>query len=141
MNRAGGAEYRLRFGLAVRLPDCFDVQNREHHAFGIAQCNLAAARGQRFCKFFFNVQRDGHRPKNSAAEAHVVADALVIGWGHESSQGRESSAHEQFEIANLARGQIPRRPLSRMGFQFCCAFRRRHEIGKLSSMRRNNVAH
>ena len=34
----------LGFGLAVRLPDVFHVEYGEHHAFGIAQGDFAAAR-------------------------------------------------------------------------------------------------
>jgi hypothetical protein len=118
MNRAGGAKYRLSFRLAVRLPNVFDVQNRQHHAFSVTQRDLAASRLERFGEIFLNVQGNGHRPQNAAAQPHVGADALVIRLGHESPQGRESSAYQQLEIADLTRRQIPRRPFPRMGLQF-----------------------
>src|ERR1700688_4053671 len=44
---AGGTKYRLCFSFPIRLPDIFYMKNCEHHAFGIAQRDLAAAR----CEF------------------------------------------------------------------------------------------
>src|SRR6266446_10838372 len=41
MGMARASEYRLCFSFFIRLPDIFDVQNGEHHAFGIAQRNFA----------------------------------------------------------------------------------------------------
>ena len=111
------------FGRAVGLPDFFDVQHREHHAFGIAQRNFAAAGRQLLGKFFGHIERDRHRPENSAGQAHVVTDAFVVGFRHKAAQRREASAHEQFQIANLAGGKVPGWPLAGVGFQFCGFFR------------------
>ena len=44
MRGAGGGENRFCFGLTVRLPDLFDVQHCQHHAFGIAKRNFARPR-------------------------------------------------------------------------------------------------
>ena len=48
-----------------------------------------------------DVEGDRHRPEDSAGQAHIVADALVVGFRHEAAQRGEASAHEQFEITNL----------------------------------------
>ena len=104
MGFAGAVEYGLGFGRAVGLPDFFDVQHGEHHAFGVAQRNFAAAGRELLGKFFGDIERDRHRPKHTAGQAHVVANAFVVGFGHKAAQRRESSAHEQFQVANLAGG-------------------------------------
>src|SRR5262249_30705822 len=43
MHCAGAAEHGLRLGLAIGLPDVFNVQHRQHYTFGIAQGYFAAA--------------------------------------------------------------------------------------------------
>src|ERR1035441_7846483 len=87
----GPEENRLDFGLAVRLPDIFHAEHGEHHAFGIAQGNLAATRRQFLGEFLSHVERDRYRPQRAVPEPHVVADALVIGTVHESAQRREAA--------------------------------------------------
>ena len=50
-------------------------------------------------KLLGDVERDRHGPEHAAGQAHVVADALVVGAIHEAAQGRESAAQQQFQIA------------------------------------------
>ena len=122
MRRAGGSEYRFRLGFQIRLPDFLDVQHRQHDALGIAQRNLTAARLQRLGKFFAHVEGNRDGPKRAVRQPHVVADSLVVGARHETAQGRKASAHQQFEIADLARCKVPRRPFARVGFEFSGPF-------------------
>ena len=123
MSLAGAVEDRFGFGCAVGLPDFFDVQHGQHDALGVAQRDFAAAGRQLLGKFFGDIERDRHGPEDSAGQAHIVADAFVVGFRHEAAQRREASAHEQFEIANLAGSQVPGWPLAGVGFQFCGFFR------------------
>ncbi len=123
MSLAGAVENRFGFGGAIGLPDFFDVQHGQHHAFGVAQRNFAAAGRELLGKFFGDVERDRHGPEDSAGQTHVVADAFVVGFGHEAAQRRKAAAHEQFEIANLTGSQVPGWPLAGVGFQFCGFFR------------------
>ncbi len=118
MGFAGAVEDRLGLGLPIGLPDVFDVQHGQHHALGIAQGDLAAARLQRLGEIFGHIERDRHGPEHAAGQPHVAADAFVVGAIHESAQRREAAAQQQLKIAELARGQVPRRPLARVGFQF-----------------------
>src|SRR3982074_690715 len=75
MRGAGAAEYCLGLGLAIRLPNVFDVKHGQHHPFAIAQCNLAASRGKLLSKLLSDVKRDRHWPENAACQPHVVTDA------------------------------------------------------------------
>ena len=100
-------EDRLGFGLAVGLPHVFDVQNRQHHAFGIAQRNFAAARLEGLGEVVSDIQGDGHGPQNATGQTHVVAHTLVIRARQEATQWREATAHQQFKIAELTRRQVP----------------------------------
>ncbi len=85
MRGAGAAEYCLGLGLAIRLPNVFDVKHGQHHAFAIAQCNLAASRGKLLGKLISDVKRDGDRPQNATCQSHAVADAVVIGTRHKAA--------------------------------------------------------
>ena len=100
-------EDRLGFGLAVGLPHVFDVQNRQHHAFGIAQRNFAAARLEGPGEVISDIQGDRDGPQNATGRTHVVAHTLVIRARHEATQRREATAHQQFKIAELPRSQVP----------------------------------
>ncbi len=106
MRLACRPENALGFGLPIRLPDIFDVQHCQHHAFAIAQSDLAAGL-QFFGKLFSHIERDRHRPDHATLQAHVVTDALVIRAIHEAAQRRESAAQQQFDVTNLSRGQVP----------------------------------
>src|ERR1700724_3344973 len=136
MNGAGSSEYGFGLCVAVGLPDFFNVKNCQHYAFGIAQRDLAS-RLQRLGEIFCNVQSDGHRPENATAEPHVVTNAFVIGLSHEPLQRRESSAHQQFQIADLAWREIPGWPFPGMSLKFCDSFRRGNQVGNFSTVWRN----
>src|SRR5258708_1332444 len=85
MRGASGAEYRFGLGLSIRLPNVLDVKHGQHHAFGIAQCNLAASRGKFLGKLISDVKRDRDWPQNATCQSHVVADAFVIGTRHKAA--------------------------------------------------------
>ncbi len=87
VSRAGAVEYGFGFRGAVGLPNVFYREHRQHHAFGIAQGDLAAAGFQGLGKGFGDVERDGHGPEHAAFQPHVVAYAFVVGPRHESMQG------------------------------------------------------
>ena len=72
MRGAGRAKYSFGFGRAIGLPHVFDVQHREHHAFGIAQRNLAGPGGELLGKLFGDVECDRHRPQRAVGQAHVL---------------------------------------------------------------------
>ena len=139
MGFAGAVEYRLGFGLPVGLPDVLDMQHRQHYSFGIAQCDFAAARLQRLGELFADVKRDRHGPQHTAGQLHVVAYAFVVGAIHESAQGRKPAAQQQLKIAELARGQVPRRPLAGVGFQLVDGFRLGDKIDKFSTVGRDQM--
>ena len=113
---AGAVEDGFAFRLAVGLPDVFDVQDGDHDAFGIAQGDLAAAGLEGFGEGLGDIERDRHRPEKAAGELHVAAHAFVIGLVHEACERREAAVEEQLEVANLARREIPRREIARLGF-------------------------
>ena len=140
MNCACGIEYRLGLGFAVRLPNFVHMKNCQHHTFGIAQRDLGATRLESLGKVFGYVEGDRHGPKDSAGQPHFVTDAVVIGARHESTQWRKASAHQQFKIAKLPWGKVPRRPLAGMSFQLVDSIRRGNEINKFSTVRCNKMA-
>ena len=140
MRLAGSSEYALGFRLPIGLPDIFDVQHRQHHAFAIAQSDLAAARLQFLGELFGHIERDGHRPDHATLQAHVVTDAFVIRTIHEAAQGRESAAQQQFDITNLSRRQVPRRPFFGMRFQIGGARRLGNEVDQFPAMRGDKMA-
>ena len=139
MGLAGAVEHRIGFRLAVGLPYVLDVQDGQHDAFGIAQRDLAAARFEGFGEVFADVQRDGHGPEQSAGQLHVMTDAFVVGAIHEATKRGKTAAEQQFQIAKLAGGQVPRGPLARASFQFVDGFRLGDKINKFSTVRGNKV--
>ena len=104
MGDARALKNRFAFGLPIRLPDVFDVQNGDHHAFCIAQSYLAAAGFERFGKGLRDVERNWHGPEQTAGQFHVAANALVFGLVHEAGQRRKAAVKKHFEVANLAGG-------------------------------------
>ena len=140
MGGAGAGENCPRLGLAVGLPDFFHVQHGQHHAFGIAQRDFARAHGEFLGKLLGYVQRNWHRPKRSVGQAHVMADAFVIGARHETPQRRESAREQQLKVAKLAAGQVPRGPLFRMRFHFRNSFWLSDELNKFPAVWRNEMA-
>ena len=108
--------------------------------FGIAQRNFARAERQLFGELFGHVERDRHRPEGAIGEAHVGADAFIILAVHETAQRRESAVHQEFEIAQLASGQIPRGPIFRMAFQFGGVIGRHLQLDEFAPVRGDKVA-
>ena len=113
-------EFRLL--APVVLPD---VVHREHHQrqpLQVAQ-NQLRPRFQPVGSFRSDVKRDRNRPQRPGRQAHRLADAVERGPVHEPVERRESAAHQQLQIADLARRQGPGRPLARSLPQFVQAFR------------------
>src|SRR5712671_3016907 len=115
---AGAAEYCLGFGFSIRLPNVLDVKHGQHHAFGIAQCNLATSRGKLLGKLISYVKRDRDRPQKATCQSHVVADAFVIGTRHKAAQRRKTTTQQQLQVTDLPSAQVPRWPILGLSFEF-----------------------
>ena len=68
-----------------------------------------------------------------------MADALVVCAIHEAAQGREPAAHEEFEVAKLAGGQIPGGPFLGMSLQFGSALFGNLQLDKFAPVGRNKM--
>ena len=123
MDVTGGAENRFSFVFFVWLPDFVHVQHGEHDPLGVAKRNLAAAGHYGLGERFGYVQGDRHGPDQSVCQLHVVANALVILARHETAQRRKAAADQQFQVAHLARRQVPGGPFARVCFEFSASFR------------------
>jgi len=85
------------------------MENGQHLAFGIAQCERRAGR-QPVGDGARNLQSDWDRPQQAVRETHALAHGVEIGLSHESIERRKAAVQEQLEVAELPRGQIPRWP-------------------------------
>ena len=131
-------EHRLRFDLPIRLPHGLDVQNGQHHPLGIPQGQLLALpyalrdlRG--------DVEHDRHGPERPVGETHVFQDGLVVALAEEAGKRGEPAVHEQLEITELARGQVPGRPFDRLGLELRLAGVVNDEVDKRAAVRRDEV--
>ena len=88
-----GPEDLLGLGLAVGLPDVLDVEDGQHDALGIAQGELAPGSSVGG-ELLVDVEHDRHRPQRAVGEAHVLADALVVGLGEEPGQRGEPAVQD-----------------------------------------------
>src|SRR5690349_12385299 len=91
MHHARRLEDRLGFGLPIGLPDILDMEDRDHHAFSIAQGDLRASRFQRFGESLSNIERDWHWPEGAVGQVHIFTNTLVIGLVHEARERREAA--------------------------------------------------
>ena len=73
-------------GLAIGLPDVFDVQNGNHDALGVAQRDFGAARLEGLGEGFRHIEGNRDRPKDAVAQAQLAANAFVIGLIHEAGE-------------------------------------------------------
>ncbi len=117
-------------GLArlVRRPAIGDGHRRQDHAFLVAQGDILADLDT-FSEFLGHVEIDRHRPERAVGQAHGVDDALVILLGQEALQRVEPAVHQQFQVADLARGQIPALQIGGLDFQLLRRFGRDIEFG------------
>ena len=99
--------------LAVQIgfPDVGDIQHGDQHAFRIAQCDRFTFLDA-LCERFADIEIDRYRPEHAVHEAHLIADPFVIVPGEVTLQRRKGAVHEQVEVAQLARGQVPGRTVS-----------------------------
>ena len=134
------AEDGFAFGLAIGLPDVFDVEDGEHDAFGIAQGDLGAARLELLGEFLGDVERDRHRPENAVGQSHLAADAFVVGFVHEAGERREAAVAEHLEVADLARREVPGGPIARFGFGVGRLFAVEDEVNEFAAVRRDEMA-
>ena len=103
----GRAEDLLGFQRAVGLPAVLDVEDGEDDALRVAQRDLPRI-ADRVGEFLVDIEGDRHRPQAAVAEAHLVAHRLVVAADHEAAQRGKSAGQQHFEVAQLARSQIPR---------------------------------
>ena len=75
------------------MPDVFDVDHGEHHAFGIAERDVAI-RLELVGELLGHVERDRHRPERAVGEPHLGADRFVVGLSHEARERREAAVAE-----------------------------------------------
>src|SRR5688572_27437884 len=64
------AEHGLRFRLEIGPVDARYLHRRDEHAFAVAQCDRLAELAL-LGELLRDVERDRHRPQDSAREAHV----------------------------------------------------------------------
>ena len=82
-----------------------------------------------------DVERDRHRPERAVGEPHVGDDPVVVRLGHEAVERREAAVHQQLEVAELARREVPGRKVARLELELRRTFGGdvelgdRHEIG------------
>src|SRR5205823_2825122 len=89
--------------------DVLDVEDGEHHAFGITQGEFGS--DELIAHYpLVHIEGDRHGPQRAAREAHFAADAVVIGARHETAQRRKRAVEQQFQVAQLTRCQVERRP-------------------------------
>ena len=100
MGGARGLEDGFAFGLAIGLPDVFDVQDGDHDALGVAQRDLGATGLEVLGEGLRDIEGDRHRPEQAAAQSHLAADAFVIGLVHEAGERREAA------VESISRSQI-----------------------------------
>ena len=78
----------------------------QDHAFGVAQCNILT-----WLNFggelFAYIQRDRHRPKRAIGQAHVFHHAVIVSLRQKPLKRRKATIHQQFQITDLTRRQIP----------------------------------
>ena len=116
-----GAEDLLGLARLVGRPFVGDRHDREDHALVVAQRDVLAG-FDAFGEFLADVEGDRHRPERAVGEAHVLDHAVVVGLGQEPLQRVEAAVHQQLEVADLARGQIPGRQVPRLELQLLRAF-------------------
>ncbi|RIA55546.1 hypothetical protein BXY53_0612 [Dichotomicrobium thermohalophilum] len=110
MSDIGGAKHRLRLARLVGAPDRLDIHQREKHALGVPQRDPPGGAGA-IGELGAHIERHRHRPERAALQPHGVTDAVIISLAQEAVQRRKAAIHQQFEIADLARRQIPARQL------------------------------
>jgi len=140
VSNARALEDRFTFGLTVGLPDILHVENSDHDALGIAESDLAATGFEGFGEGFSDVERDWHRPEETAGQLHVAANALVFGLIHETGQRREAAVEKHFQVADLARCQIPGREIARFGLRLSGGLAVEDQVDKFATMRLNEMA-
>ena len=140
VTRVDGTEHRGRLGRPIGLPYVVHVQHGQHHAFLVAKAQPVTSFQSR-AQLVGNVQRHRDRPQRAAGQAHPVAHRLVVRSAHEPAKRGEAAVEQQFEVAQLARRQVPRRPSHRFGLELCRAGRRNHEVDERAAMRADQVIH
>ena len=106
MRQVVGAEHLFGLQRLVGHPFVGQRHDCQDHALLVAQGDVGA-RLQPFGELFGDVQRDGHRPQRARRQAHVADDAVIVGLGQKALQRVEAAVHQQLQIADLARRQVP----------------------------------
>ncbi len=116
MRRIIGAENLVRLKRFVRAPFVSDRHGAQDHTFLIAQGDVLAFR-YGIGEFLTDIQRDRHRPERPIGQPHGANDAVVIFAPQKPLQRVEPAIHQQLQITNLARAQIPGGQVARVDFQ------------------------
>ena len=116
MRQIVGAKDLLGLMRLVRDPFVGDRQDRQNDAFLIAQRDVLP-RLDGVGEGLADIQVDRNRPDIAGGQVHVIHDRVVIGLGQEAFQRVEAAIHQQFKVADLARGQIPGRHVAGFDLQ------------------------
>ena len=120
MGHVVGAKNLFGFAGFVRGPAVCDGHGRENDALGITQSDILAQLDG-VCKFSTHIQSDRHGPKRPITQTHMRNHAVIICATQKSLQRIEPAVHQQFQIADLPRREIPRGELCRFELHFLCA--------------------
>ena len=116
MGQIIGAKDLQRLIRLVGHPFVGDREDGKDHPFLVAQGNVLAG-GHAFGEFLGHIQRDGNGPESAIGGAHGFHGADVIGFRLEPLERVEAAVHQQFQIADLPRGQVPGRQIARRDLQ------------------------
>ncbi len=136
----GRAEYLLRLERAIGFPAVLDIEDGEDDAFLIAQGDLFRV-AHCLGEFLVDVERDRHRPQVAVGQAHRVAHGFVIVAPHEAAQRRERACQQHFQVAQLARGQVPRGQCRSLALERFDFGGRDEAINEVATMRCDQLGH
>jgi hypothetical protein len=128
------AEERPHLGITIRLPDLGHADDGQHHPFGITK-GQGVTLGQPLRHLVRNIERNRQRPQRAAGEVHPRTYRLVISRPHESLERGVAAVDQELQVAQPARPDINRRPITRLLPNLCDAFLVNQEIDEATAMR------
>jgi hypothetical protein len=134
----GGAEDCLDFGFEIALVTLVDLQRGDHHPFSIPKGEKVTA-GEVVGELVRNIEGHRHRPENAIAETHLRAHRLMVRSAEVAVEGRVSAVDQEFEVAELARTEVDRGPVSGLFANLGGAILTDHEVDQTRSVRTDEV--
>ena len=111
-----GAKDLFRLARLVGRPAVGDGEGGEDHPLLVAQGDVLSQLDT-LGEFLGHIQRDRHRPQRAVGEAHVLDHAVVVGLAHEPLERIEPAVHQQFQVTDLPRRQVPTDQVTRLHLQ------------------------